>query len=78
MSIEKKVIDIVHQVMEIAIEKVSMESTSDTIEEWDSLHHINLVLALEEEFNVRFTPEQISQLVTVKEIVKILDTISKR
>ncbi len=77
MSIEKKVINIVHQVMEISIEKVSMESTSDTIEEWDSLHHINLVLALEEEFNVRFTPEQISQLITIRKIVEILNTISK-
>ncbi len=77
MSIEKKVIDIVQQVMEISIEKINIDSTSDDIEEWGSLRHINLVLALEEEFQIRFTPEQISQLITIRKIVEILEMLSK-
>jgi len=34
------------------------------IEQWDSLRHMNLVLALEDEFNVRFPDDQVEQLIS--------------
>lgn len=37
----------------------------DTVEAWDSLRHLNLVVALEAEFGVAFSPEEIVELVSV-------------
>jgi acyl carrier protein len=36
------------------------------IEEWDSLRHMNLVLALEDEFGVRFRDDQVEQLISFR------------
>jgi len=33
--------------------KINLESTMDEIPEWDSLKHIQLIIAIEEEFDIR-------------------------
>ena len=38
-----------------------------------SLQHLNLVLALEQEFQVQFTPEEIEQLLSVELVAALLD-----
>jgi acyl carrier protein len=42
--------------------------------EWDSVMHLNLILALEAEFGVRFSTAEIPQLTSVK---KIRERLSK-
>ena len=60
---------IVADIFSIPLEQVSLESSPQTIESWDSLQHLNLVLAIEQEFNVQFTPEEIEQSLSVGDIM---------
>lgn len=43
-----------------------------TIEEWDSLRHMELIASLEETFNVRLTVEQIIEMTSLRAILAIL------
>lgn len=53
---------------------VSEESNSDTIEEWDSLNHINLISAVEKEFGIKFGMDEFMTVNSVNGIVeKILE-----
>ncbi len=61
---------IVSQVMNVPVEALSVDSSPDTVENWDSLKHMNLILALEEEFNVTFSDEDIVQLLSVEIIIE--------
>jgi acyl carrier protein len=63
---------IVADIFEVPLEQVLPESSPDTIETWDSLRHLNLVLALEQEFGIQFSPEEIEQLLSVELIVALL------
>jgi acyl carrier protein len=58
--------------MDFPLKDVNEESSPDTIEKWDSLKHMNLVLALEEEFNVSFLDFEIIELLNVQIIVETL------
>jgi acyl carrier protein len=40
-------------------------TTVETVESWDSLHHMNLVLAIEDDFNVRFAEDEIADLTSL-------------
>ena len=60
-------------VFQIAREQVRPDSSPDTIPNWDSLQHLNLVLALEQEFEVQFTPEEIEQLLSVELVAALLE-----
>jgi acyl carrier protein len=58
--------DLMVQVFGVDAEDLSDESSPDTIEEWDSMSHINLILALEREFQVKFTAEESVEMLSVK------------
>lgn len=45
--------------------KITADSSPETIENWDSMQHLNLVLAIEEKFGVQLAPEDIEQMKTV-------------
>ena len=48
------------------------ESSPDTIASWDSLGHLNLVIALEEEFGIRLSAEDMLAMRSVGTIRQIL------
>ena len=51
---------------------VGEETNSDDIEDWDSLEHINLVNAVEQEFDIKFTMAQVIGMKNVGEMVDII------
>lgn len=60
-------------VFSVPVAQISAESSADTIETWDSLQHLNFVLAVEQEFGVQFTPEEIEKLISVNTVVEMLE-----
>jgi len=67
-----RVIEIVSQIMSVPIEHLDENSSPDTVENWDSLKYMNLILALEEKFSVSFVEEEVLDIFSVKNIVEIL------
>lgn len=51
---------------------VNDTTTSEDIEDWDSLEHINLIAAVEQEFGVKFS---MGQVVTMKNVGEMADII---
>ncbi len=52
--------------------EVGPETTADDIEDWDSLEHIRLIAAVEEEFGVRFKMGEVSTMKNVGEMAEII------
>jgi acyl carrier protein len=55
--------------------KISPEMTADNIDEWDSLSHINMVVAIERHFGVKFKN---SEIIRWKNIGQMLDSINEK
>ena len=52
--------------------EVNENTTSADIEDWDSLEHISLMSAVEQEFGIRFSMGQIQSMKNVGEMVNII------
>ena len=63
---------IVSDVFGVPVEELSDDSSPDTIPDWDSQAHINLVLSLEVEFGVSLSPEDAMEMLSVRLIRLIL------
>lgn len=63
---------IVATVLNVATDDVSDESGPHTIPEWNSLAHVAMVAAVEEEFNVLFEMEEIVGIKTVGDLSLLL------
>ncbi len=72
---KQRVLRIVSNVLGQPVESLDGASSPDTVESWDSLNHMNLVLALEEEFGVQFSDDQIMQLLSVDAIIAALGQV---
>ena len=70
-----RVLRIVSQVMNVPTERLNEDSSVDNLERWDSLTHMNLILALEEEFNNSFSDEEITARISIG---KIIGTLSQK
>jgi acyl carrier protein len=46
--------------------------TADDVENWDSLTHINLIVAIEHEFQIKFTTREIAGLQNVGELMDLV------
>lgn len=52
--------------------QLTRESSTESIEAWDSTQHLNFVLALEEKFNIQFSPEEMEQMRNLGSTVKLV------
>jgi acyl carrier protein len=59
-------------VLDIAPETITLETSPDAVASWDSLGHLNLVMALEEEFGITLSPEDAIAMRSVGEICRVL------
>jgi acyl carrier protein len=72
-SIEARVRGLAADIFSVAQKDITIDSSPGTIGTWDSLQHLNLVLAVEQEFDVQFTPEEVETLTTVNAFVELLE-----
>lgn len=60
--------DIVADTLEISPEQVTPETSTDSVENWDSFRHLQIVLSVEGEYGVQLDPQQVPELTTVAKL----------
>ena len=67
--------NIASDIFGVPANKITAESSPETIENWDSMQHLNLVLAVEEKFGVQLAPEDIEQMKNVGAIATLVEKL---
>ncbi len=52
--------------------EISEDFSKDSTDKWDSFMHLDLIVAIEEEFNISFTPNEIGKIFSFSDVVDIL------
>ena len=77
--------DILAQVQDVFREELEVddlvltdETTADDVEEWDSLSHVQLVVALEKSFGIKFTSREILSWDNVGDLIDCIEKKKKK
>lgn len=73
-DILSKVQNIFRDVLDEENISLTSQTTANDIEEWDSLTHIQLVVAIEKSFKIKFTSKEILSWKNVGEMVETIHT----
>lgn len=68
LEIEKKVKEIMSKSLEVPVGEIISSSSQKSIQNWDSLAHLKLVMDLENKFNISFKTEEVFSMDSVEEI----------
>jgi len=68
----EKVTDIFRDVFDDEDLVIGETTNSDDIEDWDSLEHIQLIVAMEKEFNIKFDIKTVNTLENVGQMVDLI------
>ena len=67
---EEKVLEILKNLFEL--DSVDETCSQETCEKWDSMGQLNLVVELESEFDLSLEPEEIGEMKSFDDIIRIL------
>ena len=72
-EIPERTAKIFREVFEEPALAISAETKAEDIPQWDSLTHINLIIALEEEFGIQFTSQEVTSMTCVGDLFTLLE-----
>jgi acyl carrier protein len=72
-EILKKVEEVFREELELDDLELTDETTADDVEEWDSLSHVQLVVALEKDFGIKFSSREILSWENIGDLVDCIE-----
>lgn len=72
-----KIRNIMASVFEMNESQLRENFSQKEVEAWDSLRHLNLIVELEEAFNISYEPEEIGEMTSFDKIVTLTKVKSK-
>ena len=69
---KKEIKEVVSKVLGINKSLVKNKSGPNSLSEWDTLKHLNIILACEEYFNVKFIDNELTEILDIDTINEIL------
>jgi acyl carrier protein len=77
-GIAAQICEIAADIFGVPRDSVDLETTPETLEVWDSLQQLNLLLELEASFNVKFTARETSRMTSIRDIADMIQSKLQR
>lgn len=74
---EKKILNLIAKTLEVDVEEVELDTAVGDLPEWDSLHHLMIIKAIEEEYNIKFEQEDLAELEDVSDLIALVKEMTE-
>lgn len=76
MELTERIIRLLAETFNIPENTLGLESSQDTVEAWDSMGHLQLILAIESDLNIRFKTTELDELKSVRLLVEKIENMT--
>ena len=70
---DDKIKKIMSEVFSVSIESISEDSSRQNLESWNSLNHLQMVFALEDEFQITLSPSEATRIIDFQSVKELLN-----
>jgi len=74
---EEKVKTLIASILKVSVENVTSDTEIGELDEWDSLHNMEIFNELEKTFNVKITSDMLVDLEDVSDIISLIEELTK-
>ena len=72
VNVRDRFLSLLADILQVDISYIDDKTSPEQLTEWDSLKHMILLNAIEEEFGFRFTDDEMAECTSVKSILDLL------
>ncbi len=69
---ENRIKKVMSEILNIDVSSINDNTSPENVESWDSLKQMNIIVALEEEFDIEFSDEEIGEMLNYRLILEVL------
>lgn len=69
----KKIQEIISLVLDLEADEPAEKIRKITCRKWDSVAQVNMIVAIESEFNIEFSPQEMERFTSYESIIILLD-----
>ena len=73
-KIKKNINLIISEVLKISVDKINDDIEMNKVPQWDSVGQLLIISSLEDGFKIRFSSSEISKLIDLRSITKIIES----
>ena len=73
LEISEEVKSVLSEILKVSINKTEEDIEMNKIPQWDSVAQLLIISSLEDKFNIQFSSTEISKLIDLKSIIKIIE-----
>lgn len=70
--IDERLRDLIAEMLDMPASEINLDTSRDSTSTWDSLNHLQLITALEREFGIALSMEEIAAIKTVADLQRIV------
>ena len=74
-NIEERIKEVMSSVFDVDIESLNEDSSQDNIETWESIKTLDLIVSLEEEFDITIPIEEVGNMTNFKYIKLMIEEL---
>lgn len=78
MMIDQRLHSLLAEMLDMPETQITPDTNRTSTEAWDSLNHLQLITALEKEFEIKLTMQEIADVNTVEDLQRLISTRSSK
>lgn len=72
-EIHEKLTGVLRDIFDNPALQITQATTANDVQGWDSIMHVNLIVAVEQEFGTRFTTKEVKSLANVGDFIRLIE-----
>lgn len=73
MDVKKEIRELLAGILDLDVDSISDDASPGAPEKWDSLKHMQFLIAMEEELEMSFSDEEMAALIDLPSVVAIVE-----